>query len=133
MAAVLEVRDLVVRYGPVVAVDGVSLTVPAGPAGLGLVGESGSGKTTIGRAIVRAGRAGVGRGHESDGVNAFQARRGELKTYRKSVQIVFQDPDSTLDPRMRVGAAITEALQAHAVVTRSSRRTRVTELLAQSV
>ena len=51
--AMLEVRDLVVRYGHVVAVDGVSLSVPPGPAGLGLVGESGSGKTTIGRTIVR--------------------------------------------------------------------------------
>ncbi len=124
----LEVRDLVVRYGPVIAVDGVSLSVPAGPAGLGLVGESGSGKTTIGRAIVRltepvAGEVTV------DGVNAFTARRGELKAYRKSVQIVFQDPDSTLDPRMRVGAAITEALRAHAIVDRSAFPARVEELL----
>jgi oligopeptide/dipeptide ABC transporter ATP-binding protein len=125
----LEVRDLVVRYGPVVAVDGVSLSVPPGPAGLGLVGESGSGKTTIGRAIVRLAEPASGE-ITVEGRNAFQARRGELKTYRKSVQIVFQDPDSTLDPRMRVGAAITEALRAHAVVERSAWPTRVTELLA---
>jgi len=125
---VLEVRDLVVRYGPVVAVDGVSLSVPPGPAGLGLVGESGSGKTTIGRTVVRltaptAGEVTV------DGVDAFRARRAALKAYRKSVQIVFQDPDSTLDPRMRVGAAITEALRAHAIVDRAHLAIRVGELL----
>src|SRR3954465_1067800 len=96
----LEVRDLVVRYGPVVAVDGVSLSVPPGPAGLGLVGEGGWGKTTIGRTIVRLPAPASGE-VTIDGVNAFRARRDELKAYRKSVQIVFQDPDSTLDPRMR--------------------------------
>jgi ABC-type glutathione transport system ATPase component len=124
----LEVHDLVVRYGPVVAVDGVSLSVPAGPAGLGLVGESGSGKTTIGRAIVRLTEPASGE-VTVDGLNAFTARRGDLKAYRKSVQIVFQDPDSTLDPRMRVGPAITEALRAHAIVGKSEWPARVTELL----
>jgi oligopeptide/dipeptide ABC transporter ATP-binding protein len=124
----LEVRDLVVRYGPVVAVDGVSLSVPPGPAGVGLVGESGSGKTTIGRTIVRLTVPTSGE-VILDGVDAFRARRGELKAYRKSVQIVFQDPDSTLDPRMRVGAAITEALRAHTIVDRAGSRGRVIELL----
>src|SRR5947199_5554290 len=108
----LEVRDLVVRYGPVVAVDGVSLSVPGGPAGFGLVGESGSGKTTVGRAIVRLVRPASGR-VTIDGVDALNAGGSALKAYRKRVQIVFQDPDSTLDPRMRIGAAIAEALRAH--------------------
>jgi peptide/nickel transport system ATP-binding protein len=124
----LEVRDLVVRYGPVVAVDGVSLSLPAGPAGLGLVGESGSGKTTIGRAIVRLAAPASG-GVTVDGVDAFRVRGRMLKAYRKSVQIVFQDPDSTLDPRMRVGAAITEALRAHGTVDRSVAAARVGDLL----
>jgi peptide/nickel transport system ATP-binding protein len=125
----LEIRDLVVRYGPVVAVDGVSLSLPRGPAGLGLVGESGSGKTTIGRTIVRL--TAPASGHVTvDGVDGFRARRAALKAYRKSVQIVFQDPDSTLDPRMRVGAAITEALRAHAIVGRAGAEARVDELLA---
>ena len=57
-----------------------------------------------------------------DGSTRFAARRSALKAYRKSVQIVFQDPDSTLDPRMRVGAAITEALRAHAIVDRAGAR-----------
>ena len=124
----LEVRDLVVRYGRVVAVDGVSLSVPPGPAGLGLVGESGSGKTTIGRTIVRLTTPASGE-VTVDGVDAFRARRSELKAYRKSVQIVFQDPDSTLDPRMRVGPAIAEALRAHTVVDRAGTQARVIELL----
>jgi oligopeptide/dipeptide ABC transporter ATP-binding protein len=124
----LEVRDLVVRYGRVIAVDGVSLSVPRGPAGFGLVGESGSGKTTIGRTIVRLTTPTSG-GVTVDGVDAFRARRSELKAYRKSVQIVFQDPDSTLDPRMRVGAAITEALRAHTIVDRAGCPDRVVELL----
>jgi ABC-type glutathione transport system ATPase component len=125
---VLEVRDLIVRYGPVVAVDGVSLSVPPGPAGLGLVGESGSGKTTIGRTVVRLTAPSAGE-VTVDGVDAFRARRAALKAYRKSVQIVFQDPDSTLDPRMRVGAAIAEALRAHAIVDRAHLPIRVGELL----
>ena len=126
----LEVRDLVVRYGPVVAVDGVSLTVPAGPAGFGLVGESGSGKTTIGRAIVRLATPASG-AVTMDGVDAFAARGRALKAYRKSVQIVFQDPDSTLDPRMRIGPAVAEALRAHQIVERTGVQERVTELLVQ--
>jgi oligopeptide/dipeptide ABC transporter ATP-binding protein len=126
----LEVRDLVVRYGPVMAVDGVSLRVPAGPAGFGLVGESGSGKTTIGRAIVRLATPTSGR-VTLDGVDASRVRGRELKAYQRSVQIVFQDPDSTLDPRMRVGPAITEALRAHGRVDRAGANARVIELLHQ--
>ena len=102
--------------------------MPPGPAGLGLVGESGSGKTTIGRTIVRLTTPTSGEVC-LDGVDAFRARRSALKAYRKSVQIVFQDPDSTLDPRMRVGAAINEALRAHAIVDRAGSRGRVIELL----
>src|SRR5438445_13098071 len=97
----LEVRDLVVRFGPVVAVDGASLTVPAGPAGFGLVGESGSGKTTIGRAIVRLTRPASG-DVTLDGVDAFRARGRQRTAYRQTVQSVFQDPDSTLYPPTRV-------------------------------
>ncbi len=126
----LEVRDLVVRFGPVVAVDRVSLGVPAGPAGFGLVGESGSGKTTIGRAIVRLVAPASG-DIRMDGSDVASARGGALKAYRKKVQIIFQDPDSTLDPRMRVGPAIAEALRAHGVVPRSEERDRVTDLLQQ--
>jgi oligopeptide/dipeptide ABC transporter ATP-binding protein len=114
--ALLEIRDLSVRYGPVRAVDQVSLDIPAGPFGLGLVGESGSGKTTIGRAVLRLVPATGQVLFEGADVTALRGRA--LKGYRRAVQVVFQDPDNSLDPRMRVGAAIAEALSAHRIVPR---------------
>ena len=114
--ALLEIRDLSVRYGPVRAVDQVSLDIPAGPFGLGLVGESGSGKTTIGRAVLRLVPATGQVLFEGADVTALGGRA--LKGYRRAVQVVFQDPDNSLDPRMRVGAAIAEALSAHRIVPR---------------
>jgi oligopeptide/dipeptide ABC transporter ATP-binding protein len=126
----LEARDLEVRFGPVRAVDRVSFSIPKGPFGLGLVGESGSGKTTIGRALVHlvplAGGSIALDGHAVDGL-----RRGAMRAYRRAVQIVFQDPDGTLDPRMRVGAAVAEVLTTHRIVPRSSTRERVVELLTE--
>jgi oligopeptide transport system ATP-binding protein len=127
---VLEVEHLEVRFGPVRAVDGVSFSVPDGPFGLGLVGESGSGKTTIGRAIVRLVKPAAGR-VVMDGGDVLRARGAALKAYRRRVQIVFQDPDSTLDPRMRVGPAIDEALRAHDTVPRAEAGARVAALLAE--
>ncbi|MGN6380552.1 MAG: ABC transporter ATP-binding protein [Gaiellales bacterium] len=126
----LEVDGLEVRFGPVTAVDGVSFTVPDGPFGLGLVGESGSGKTTIGRALARLVKPSAGT-VVMDGADVLAARRGALRAYRRQLQIVFQDPDSTLDPRMRVGPALTEALRAHAAVPRSDVKDRVAALLAE--
>jgi peptide/nickel transport system ATP-binding protein len=126
----LEVRDLTVRYGPVTALDAVSLTVPDGPYGVGLVGESGSGKTTLGRAIMRLVPA-AGGSIVADGVDVLRARGAELRRYRRATQIVFQDPDSTLDPRMRVGAAVAEGLNAHRVVPRETVEARVGELLVE--
>ncbi len=105
------------RFGPVLAVDQVSLGIPAGPFGLALVGESGSGKTTIGRAVLRLVPAAAGQVlFEGADVTALGGRA--LKNYRRAVQIVFQDPDNSLDPRMRVGAAIGEALAAHRIAPR---------------
>jgi oligopeptide transport system ATP-binding protein len=127
---VLEVHDLEVRFGPVRAVEGVSFTLPDGPFGLGLVGESGSGKTTVGRALVRLVKPSSGR-VLLDGSDVLRARGAALRAYRGRVQIVFQDPDSTLDPRMRVGAALAEALRAHATVARAGLADRVASLLAE--
>jgi oligopeptide/dipeptide ABC transporter ATP-binding protein len=127
---VLEVHDLDVRFGPVRAVDGVSFTLPDGPFGLGLVGESGSGKTTIGRAVVRLVKPASGR-VVLDGEDVLAARGARLRAYRSRVQIVFQDPDSTLDPRMRAGPAIAEALAAHGSVARAESAARVAALLAE--
>src|SRR5262249_57567115 len=106
-----------VRLGPVGGVDGVSLEVAAGPFGLGLVGESGSGKSTIGRAILRLVRSSGGR-ITFAGQDVGSLRGAALKAYRNDVQIVFQDPDNSLDPRVSIGATIAEALHAHRVVPR---------------
>jgi len=128
VTTLLEVRDLRVTFGPVKAVDGVDLDVPAGPFGLGLVGESGSGKTTIGRALLRLAPVAGGR-ILLDGLDVTGIRRSALKRFRRSVQIVFQDPDGTLDPRMRVGAVLAEGLRAHDIVPAGQVDARVETLL----
>jgi oligopeptide/dipeptide ABC transporter ATP-binding protein len=112
MTARLEVRNLVVRYGSgknaVTAVDGVDLVVP--PAGtLGLVGESGCGKSTIARAVV--GLVPLAGGSISlDGKDHTAARSRGAASFRRRVQMVFQDPYSSLNPRMPVGEALAEAV-----------------------
>ena len=126
----LEVTDLAVRFGPVRAVDGVSLRLAAGPFGLGLVGESGSGKSTIGRAVLRL--VAVAGGHiRFEGKDVAALRGPALKQYRRAAQIVFQDPDNSLDPRMRVGASVAEPLNAHRIVGRRSAAGRARDLLAE--
>ncbi|GLU50318.1 ABC transporter ATP-binding protein [Nocardiopsis ansamitocini] len=123
----LEVRDLTVRYGGTLAVDRVSLTLPDGPAGLGLIGESGSGKSTVGRAVLRLVRAQSGT-VRYNGADVLGMRR--LGAYRKAVQVVFQDTEGALSPRMRVGSALTEVLRVHRLVPRGAEAARVVELLA---
>ena len=130
MTLLLEIRDLRVHFGRVRAVDGVSFGLPTGPFGLGLVGESGSGKSTVGRAIVRLGPAVGGevlfRGHD-----VLRLRGRGLKGYRRDVQIVFQDPDNSLDPRMQIGTTIAEVLTTHGIVPRRQVSRRVEELLQE--
>jgi oligopeptide/dipeptide ABC transporter ATP-binding protein len=112
------------------AVDGVSLRVPPGPCGVGLVGESGSGKTTLGRAALRlVGTAGGAIRFEGKDIAGL--RGAALQQFRRSAQIVFQDPDGVLDPRMRVGAAIGEALMAHRMAGRRAAHQRARALLAE--
>jgi oligopeptide/dipeptide ABC transporter ATP-binding protein len=129
-APLLDIDDLVVRFGPVRAVNGVSLRLPPGPYGLALVGESGSGKTTIGRAALRlvSTAGGIIR---FDGKDITGLRGRALKAYRRAAQIVFQDPDNSLDPRMRVGASIAEALAAHRMAASGQARERAGKLLAE--
>jgi peptide/nickel transport system ATP-binding protein len=115
------------RRGTVSAVADVSFSVPKGRT-LGLVGESGCGKTTTARLVVGIERADAGRvliGGQELGATRGEARR----TLRRSVQYMFQDPYSSLDPRMRVGAILREPLQIQRIGDRASRRRRVTELL----
>jgi oligopeptide/dipeptide ABC transporter ATP-binding protein len=126
----LEATDLTVRFGPVRAVDGVSLRLAKGPFGLGLVGESGSGKSTIGRAVVRLVKV-TGGEIRFEGRDIAALRGPALKAYRRAAQIVFQDPDNSLDPRMRVGASVAEPLNAHRIVARRLAAGRARALLAE--
>jgi peptide/nickel transport system ATP-binding protein len=128
-APLLEVEDLVVEFGLVRAVDGVSFRLPAGPYGLALVGESGSGKTTIARALLRLVSATSG-AIRLDGDEVSGSSRA-LRAYRREVQIVFQDPTTSLDPRAKIGSTIAEPLRAHGIVPRSEVDDRIASLLAE--
>jgi oligopeptide/dipeptide ABC transporter ATP-binding protein len=108
-----------VSFGPVRAVDGVSLAISRGPFGIALVGESGSGKTTVGRAILRLVPASGGT-IAFDGQDVLGLRGPRLRAYRRAVQIVFQDADNSLDPRMRIGATIGEVLIANGLAGRGT-------------
>jgi oligopeptide/dipeptide ABC transporter ATP-binding protein len=127
----VRVEDLVVRYGPVTAVGGVSLDLAPGPFGLGLVGESGSGKTTIGRALVRLAPVSGGR-ITFEGTDTAALRGAGLQAYRRAVQIVFQDHEGSLDPRMKVGTTIAESLAAHQLAPLRRAAEQVSALLAET-
>jgi len=111
------------------AVDGVCFDILPGST-LGLVGESGCGKTTAGRTILRLVQA-TGGGVLFDGVDVLKADGRTLRTLRRGMQIVFQDPFGSLNPRMTVGAIVAEPLDVYAVGDGRERRERVTELLSR--
>src|SRR5436190_1186284 len=125
----LRVADLHVRFGPVHSVAGVDLAVPDGVHAVGLVGESGSGKTTIVRAILQlVPRAAGTITYDRFEVGGLRGRR--LSSFRRHVQLVPQDADGSLSPRMRVRTAISEVLRTHELATRREADTRVDGLLA---
>lgn len=109
------------------AVDGVSFDIGRGEV-LALVGESGCGKTTIGRTILRLVPATEGSVH-FDGTDVLGADRKSIFNLRKKMQIIFQDPFSSLNPRMTVGQLISEGLTIHSVGTSAQRREKSAELL----
>jgi len=115
--------------GVVRAVDGVDLDVAVGET-LGLVGESGSGKTTTGRCILRLVEPTAGE-IRFDGVDVRTLRGKALRSFRRKMQIVFQDPFGSLNPRMTIGATLDEPLQVHGLGDAPWRRARVAELLDQ--
>lgn len=111
------------------AVDGVSFTIKRGET-LGLVGESGCGKTTTGRTILRLIPHTAGKVY-FEGKDIFALKRRELKEIRKDMQIVFQDPYSSLDPRIPVGESIIEGLTVHKIGTPKERWEKAIHLLRQ--
>ena len=136
--ALIQVRNLV-KYFPVMgglfkrpvaevkAVDDVSFEVYPGET-LGLVGESGCGKTTVSKTMIRLEEPTAGE-VIFDGQDVFAANRGELKQLRRNMQIVFQDPYSSLDPRLPVGESIAEGLRVHNIGTPQERFERVLDVL----
>lgn len=129
----IEVRDLKKHFSAegtadvVRAVDGVSFAIWQGET-LGLVGESGCGKSTIGRSILRLHEPTSG-SMTFDGISVFGATNRELQRLRREMQIIFQDPYSSLDPRMSVGSIVSEPLKIHNIGSRTEQSDRVAELL----
>jgi len=139
--ALLEVHDLKVwfpvrggilhrRTGDIRAVDGVSFTVEPGET-VGLVGESGSGKTTVGRAIVKLIPATGGR-VIFDGRDILPLSEREFRPLRRQMQMIFQDPFGSLNPRMDIASIVGEAIEIHfPKLSAAERRERVAGLLRQ--
>ena len=139
--ALLEVRDLVKHFpvgggmlakaqGLVRAVDGVSFSIKKGET-LGLVGESGCGKTTTGRCILQLERATSG-SILFEGVDLVTLDDAALRAARRRIQVIFQDPYSSLNPRMTIGQILAEPLEVHGIVREAKARAeRVRELLTQ--
>ena len=109
------------------AVDGVSFTIKSGEC-LGMVGESGCGKTTIGRTILRLVEPTAG-SVIFDGTDIAKVNAGTLKTLRRNMQIIFQDPYSSLDPRVPIGESIGEGLLIHGTKDSRERNTIVVDML----
>ena len=148
MEKILEVKDLRVRFpvfggvllrkiAEVKAVDGLSFDLLKGET-LGLVGESGCGKSTVGRAIVNILHAmnyGVEISgqilyhHNGESVNLTSLSRSQMRPYRSAIQMIFQDPYSSLNPRMTVNQIVEEPLKIHAEYSASERRDKVVWLL----
>ena len=138
-APLVVVKDLVKHFpirrgvfarvsGAVRAVDGVSFSIPRGTT-LSLVGESGSGKTTTGRLLLRLIEPTSGT-IQFDGIDVTHLKRADLRALRKRMQLIFQDPYGSLNPRMTVQSVLMEAIKAHGLRnTAGERRERVAELL----
>lgn len=127
---ILQVTDLKKYYGPVRAVDGVSFSIERGKT-LGLVGESGCGKSTTGRMILRLAGEKTGGQVLFNGQDIYALSPGQLRRLRPKMQIIFQDPFSSLSPRMSVGRIIEEAVAVHKLVPRQALQDYTDSILHQ--
>lgn len=128
-----KVKDGVGKYKYVQAVEGVNFFIRKGET-FGLVGESGCGKTTLGRAILRLHEPTSGKVTYNGEVifDGEKKKNVNMVPYRRKMQIIFQDPSASLDPRMTVGEIIGEALDVHKICkTKEERRERINELLSR--
>jgi len=138
-APLLVVNDLVKHYRsggflspaapPVRAVDGVSFEIGRGET-LGLVGESGCGKSSVGRTLLRLQEPTAGSA-TLDGVEIFTMQPDALRAMRRRMQMIFQDPYGSLNPRMRIGDAIAEGIRIHRLATGAAVGERVSSLLGE--
>ncbi len=115
------------KVADVRAVDGISFNIRKGET-LGLVGESGCGKSTTGRAILQLYKPTTGNVN-FDGSELTHMKSGELRRFRRRMQMIFQDPYASLNPRMSIGSVIAEPLAIHHLASGKARRDRVQELL----
>ncbi|MDQ8155510.1 MAG: ATP-binding cassette domain-containing protein [Gemmatimonadota bacterium] len=133
MTALLELRHLTVEYAArdrrAPAVDDLSLAISRGET-LALVGESGCGKTSVGRAILRLLEPTAG-SILFDGEDVRTMRGDVLQRFRRRAQVVFQDPNASLDPRMRIGEIVREGIDIHALMPRPKAELRVAHLLEE--
>ncbi len=136
--ALVRVEDLKVYFpirsgllqrtvGSVKAVDGITFDVRRGET-LGLVGESGCGKSTTGRAVIRLRDATAGK-VSFDGTDLFSLKANDLRQLRRRMQIIFQDPYSSLDPRMTVNSIIGEPIETHKLMKGAAKQARIAQLL----
>ena len=136
----VEVKDLKTHFpikagvlsktvGHVKAVDGVSFSIPAGKT-LGLVGESGCGKTTVGRTMIRLIQPTEG-SFTFDGKDVFSLPPDKMKELRQDIQMMFQDPYGSLNPRMTVEGIIGEAMKVHKYASGKERQNRVADLMCK--
>jgi peptide/nickel transport system ATP-binding protein len=129
--SMIEIVGLKKYFGhpqrPVRAVDDVSFSIARGEV-VGLVGESGSGKSTIGRSILKLTEPSAGQVLYQGKDLAGLSQRA-MRPYRRDLQIIFQDPYASLNPRLRIGDIIGEALDTHKLKQGAARRERIVELL----
>jgi oligopeptide transport system ATP-binding protein len=122
-----QVRQGIMRHKPLKAVDDVSFSIYKGET-FGLVGESGCGKTTVGRTIVRLYEPTAGQ-ILINGVDISRLSQRRLKPYRRFMQIIFQDPYASLNPRMTVGDIVAEPIDVHEIATGLERQKMIYDLL----